>query len=92
MSSYYKMKVIDKWWHRSRVFHCHDEEEFCRTGDKVVIRRCRKLTPSKYYYVRNVILSIGRNDFMEKDLSVYEREAIKSNEELRAKDPALYFK
>ena len=40
---------------RGRHFHSHDEEEFCRTGDKVVISQCRKISSIKHYYVRNIV-------------------------------------
>ena len=40
----------------------HDEENFCKSGDKVVIRQCRKLTQHKYYYVRNIIKHVGRQN------------------------------
>ena len=57
----------------------HDEEEYCKTGDKVVIRYCRKLSNLKYYYVRNIVLATGRHNIYEEDLSKYEKEAIKYN-------------
>ena len=61
----------------------HDEEEYCRTGDKVVIKQCRKISPIKYYYVRNIVLPVGRHHIYEKDLTQYEKEAMAFNEKLR---------
>ncbi len=43
-----------------KKFHCHDEEEYCRTGDKVVIRSCHKISNSKSYFVRNIVRPTGR--------------------------------
>jgi hypothetical protein len=80
-----------KWMSRGNWFHCHDEEDYCRTGDKVVIKQCRKLTTIKHYYVRNIVLPVGRHNIYEKDLSQYEKDAIKHNEELRARKPVMYF-
>ena len=71
------------WYSKNNLKHVHDEEEYCRTGDKVVIRQCRKISPIKHYYVRNVVLPVGRVNIYEKDITQYEREQIKYNEELR---------
>ena len=76
---------------RNHKFHCHDEEEYCRSGDKVVVRQCKKISNIKYYYVRNVVLPVGRHNIYEKDISQYEKEAIKYNEELRLKENKIYF-
>jgi len=56
-----------------------------------VIRRCKKLTKLKYYYVRNIVLPVGRNHILEEELTEYEKEAMKFNEELRERNPSLYF-
>uniref|UniRef100_A0A7S3I9J5 30S ribosomal protein S17, chloroplastic n=1 Tax=Fabrea salina TaxID=342563 RepID=A0A7S3I9J5_9CILI len=45
---------------RPNRFQVHDEEEFCRVGDKVVIRACRPLSKTKRYYVRNLIYMTPR--------------------------------
>lgn len=44
----------------SRNFHAHDEEEFCKIGDKVVIQSCRPLSKLKRYFIRNVVVMGGR--------------------------------
>ena len=62
---------------KGRNFHCHDEEEYCRTGDKVIISQCRKLSKSKNFYIRNIVLAAGRQNFYTKDMSTYEKDAIK---------------
>ena len=41
----------------------HDEENYCTTGDKVVIRRCAPITSNKHYYVRNIVIPQPREDF-----------------------------
>ena len=76
---------------KGRNFHCHDEEEYCRTGDKVIISQCRKLSKSKNFYISNIVLAAGRQNFYTKDMSVYEKDAIKFNEELRYSVPKTYF-
>ena len=40
-----------------------------------------KLT--KNFYIRNIVLAAGRQNFYTKDMSTYEKDAIKFNEELR---------
>jgi hypothetical protein len=50
-----------------------------------VIRQCRKISPIKFYYVRNIVLPTGRHNIYEKDLTEYEKEAISFNEKLREK-------
>ncbi len=67
---------------RKSKFHCHDEDEYCRSGDKVVIRYIgKKISPIKYYYVRNVVLPIGRHHaYDQKDISEYEKEQMSYNE------------
>ena len=54
----YKAKV---WLGIGRNFHAHDEENFCQTGDKVVIRTNPvPFSKIKTYYVRNIILATAR--------------------------------
>ena len=48
------------WLSRSRNLHCHDSENYCRIGDKVVVAQCRKISRLKSYYVRNIVLAAGR--------------------------------
>mmetsp|Transcript_5532 Transcript_5532/g.3893 ORF Transcript_5532/g.3893 Transcript_5532/m.3893 type:complete len:109 (+) Transcript_5532:26-352(+) len=51
---------IGIWFSSTKNFHCHDEENYCRTGDKVVIRTTRKISPIKHFYVRNIVRPAGR--------------------------------
>eukprot|EP00826_Nyctotherus_ovalis_P062205 TRINITY_DN8960_c0_g1_i6.p1 TRINITY_DN8960_c0_g1~~TRINITY_DN8960_c0_g1_i6.p1 ORF type:complete len:140 (+),score=45.56 TRINITY_DN8960_c0_g1_i6:161-580(+) len=85
--------LVEKWkWNRhygkylrsTSLIHCHDEINYCVVGDKVVIRSCDKLSRIKAYYVRNVVLPIGRNNCFLKRVSTEEMSAMKSNERLRA--------
>jgi ribosomal protein S17 len=69
------VSVSSKYWHKKyrkyfsgrKNFQVHDEENFAVTGDKVVIRQCQKITPTKYYYVRNVIVPYPRDPPKEYD-------------------------
>jgi small subunit ribosomal protein S17 len=81
--SYHFNYKVGIWMTKGRNFHCHDEEEYCRTGDKVIISQCRKLSKSKNFFIRNIVLAAGRQNFYTKDMSTYEKDAIKFNEELR---------
>lgn len=49
----------------SGVFHVHDEEEYSKTGDIVVIRHMAPIN-KKNYYVRNVVEEIGTQEYWEK--------------------------
>eukprot|EP01017_Pseudomicrothorax_dubius_P028321 TRINITY_DN3360_c0_g1_i1.p1 TRINITY_DN3360_c0_g1~~TRINITY_DN3360_c0_g1_i1.p1 ORF type:complete len:182 (+),score=43.47 TRINITY_DN3360_c0_g1_i1:35-580(+) len=51
---------------RNSNFLVHDSENFCRTGDKVVIRLAiKKISKRKAYYVRNVFKAYPRQTFYE---------------------------
>ncbi len=61
---------VDRFFHHDKLkklvtypkkFQVHDEEEYCKVGDKVVIRSCRPISKSKHYYVRNVVLPTPRD-------------------------------
>ncbi len=66
--------------------HAHDEENFVREGDKVVIRQIgRKVSAQKAFYVRSIIKPVGRHDYYDGALTDYEREAMHYNEALRAR-------
>jgi hypothetical protein len=41
--------------------------------------------------VRNIVLPVGRHNLYEKDLTEYEKEAIKYNEELRERSNRIKF-
>ena len=70
----------------------HDEDNFCRSGDKVIIRQCRKIAKSKAYYVRSIERPIGRQNVSGVPATQYERDALDYNEKLRQKGiPNMYF-
>ena len=79
------------WMTRGKNFHCHDEENYCRTGDKVIIKSCRKLSTLKHFYVRNIVLAAGRQYFNTSEMSGYEKDALDYNRRLRARNPKIYF-
>ena len=83
------MNKVAIWTQRSKNFSVHDEENFCRSGDKVVIRRCRKLTHTKHYYVRNIVKHVGRQNVSGVPSTQYERDALDFNEKLRSQMPVF---
>ena len=83
VNSYHWSYKCNFWLTKGKNFHCHDEEDYCRTGDKVVIKACRKLSNIKHFYVRNIVLATSRQNFYEKDMSQYEKDAMQFNQELR---------
>ncbi|EGR31697.1 ribosomal protein, putative [Ichthyophthirius multifiliis] len=46
-----------------KKYQVHDEENFCVIGDKVVIRSCMPLSPTKHYFVRNIVKPFSRDEF-----------------------------
>jgi ribosomal protein S17 len=80
-----KTITVRAWWqtfdHRWSYFkksghsyQVHDEENFCRVGDIVVIKKCQKggVGETKSYFVRNVIYQGPRPDLWDKlDPKVY---------------------
>ena len=45
----------------------------------------------KHFFVRNIILAVGRQNFYTRDMSAYEKEAIEYNQNLRNSAPRTYF-
>lgn len=39
----------------------HDEYNYCVAGDKVIIHTCEKLSKSKAYYVKKIVVPFGRS-------------------------------
>ena len=89
MSNYRWLPKQTLWMQRSKNFQVHDEENFCRSGDKVVIRRCRKMTQYKYYYVRNIVRPVGRQNVSGIPATQYEQDALDFNERLRSYQPVF---
>lgn len=60
----------------------HDEENFTRPGDLVVIKATQKVSERKAFYIRNVVKQAGRYDYWDALLNEREiklREAMKEN-------------
>lgn len=53
------------YYRRTGKYLVHDEENFCRAGDIVVIKSCRKVSDRKAFYVRNIAKQAGRYDYWE---------------------------
>ena len=51
---------------RASTFMVHDEEDYCVTGDKVVIKHTNKISSRKYYFVRNIIIPYPRDTYYTK--------------------------
>ena len=77
------------WQQRSRNFLVHDEENFCKSGDKVVIRATRKLTKHKRYYVRDIVKPVGRQNITGEPQTQYEKDALDYNTKLRNFKPVF---
>ena len=90
INSYHWNYKVGFWMSRNKNFHCHDEENYCRTGDKVIIKACRKMSAIKHFYVRNIVLATGRQNMNLKDMSQYELDALEYNKNLREKMPKVY--
>ena len=47
----FKHPLYKKYIRRSKKYHAHDEDNSCKTGDKVAIRECRPLSKLKRWEV-----------------------------------------
>ena len=47
----FKHPLYKKYIRRSKKYHAHDEDNSCKTGDKVSIRECRPLSKLKRWEV-----------------------------------------
>jgi len=73
VSSYHWNYKVGFWMSNSKNFHVHDQENYARTGDKVIIQACRHHSKSKNFFVRNIVLAAGRQNLYTKDMSGYEK-------------------
>ena len=81
---YHYSKPFRKWFSKGKKFHVHDEMEYARTGDKVVIRHCgTPVSPIKTYYLRNVVRPTGFISANDGKLRHDEIAAIEYNKKLR---------
>jgi small subunit ribosomal protein S17 len=64
-------------------FQVHDEDEICRTGDKVVIRGCNPVSKIKHYYIRNIIWMVPRHNYTINKFLNFEKRALLYNQDLR---------
>lgn len=87
---YHWNRTYDKYKTGNSQFLVHDVDDYCRIGDKVVIKLCRPISKQKYYYVRNVIIPVGRHDYYNKQLTKSEKDALEYNKELRNAKPKYW--
>jgi small subunit ribosomal protein S17 len=71
------------YMNRPSKFQVHDEDEICKTGDKVVIRLCRPISTLKHYYVRNLVWMVPRHNFTINKFLNMEKRALYFNDNLR---------
>ena len=50
-----KHPVYNKFIKRSAKYKAHDEENSCKTGDRVIIAETRPLSKDKFWKVRQII-------------------------------------
>jgi small subunit ribosomal protein S17 len=50
-----KHPLYGKYMRRSSKLHVHDEQNECKTGDKVAIRQCRPLSKTKAWTLVQVL-------------------------------------
>jgi small subunit ribosomal protein S17 len=76
---------------RPSKFQVHDEDEICKTGDKVVIRVCRPISKLKHYYIRNIVWMVPRQNFTLNKFLNFEKRALLFNEGVRNTSDILEF-
>jgi small subunit ribosomal protein S17 len=69
------------YYRRTGKYLVHDEENFTRAGDIVVIKMCRKVSERKAFYIRNVVKQAGRYDYWENMIKHREQEIKKLMDE-----------
>lgn len=47
--------------HKNKLVH--DELNYCVSGDKVIIKNCKKMSKQKAYYVKSIVKAFGRDEF-----------------------------
>ncbi len=72
-----------KYVRSSSKFQVHDEEEICKTGDKVVIKVCQPISKLKHYYIRNIVWMLPRHNFTIDKFLKFEKRALLYNNNLR---------
>ena len=72
-----------KYVRSSSKFQVHDEEEICKTGDKVVIKVCQPVSKLKHYYVKSIVWMIPRHNFTIDKFLQFEKRALLYNNNLR---------
>ena len=64
-------------------FQVHDEDEICKTADKVVIRICNPVSKLKHYYIRNIVWMVPRHNYTINKFLNFEKRALVYNQNLR---------
>ena len=67
---------LNRFLYRGKAYLVHDEENFCRAGDHVIIRAMPKVSKQKSYFVNRVIKQGARFDFWDRE-DVEKRETLK---------------
>lgn len=88
---FFQVKVTSQSWnskyrslfYKTTDFQVHDEENYCVVGDKVVISRVKKFTPTKYYYVRNIVKAFPREDFYKVESPLEDKDTLKEFEKYK---------
>ena len=55
VTRFYKHPQYNKFIHRSKKYHAHDERTECRTGDVVQIIESRPMSRSKRWRVKTIV-------------------------------------
>lgn len=55
VTRYYKHSLYNKFIHRSKKYHVHDERNECRKGDVVQIIESRPLSRNKRWRVKTIV-------------------------------------
>ena len=62
------------YYRRTGTYQVHDEENFARPGDIVVIKACQKVSTQKAFFVRNIVRQAGRFDYWDEMIKRREEE------------------
>ena len=77
-------EAVYRYYRTKRTNHLvHDEDEICKTGDKVVIRNCSKISNRKSFYVKSHVWMVPRQNFTVDKFLNFEKRALLFNDRLR---------
>lgn len=68
---------LERFMYRSKKYQVHDEENFCKAGDHVIVKTMPRISKLKAFYVSRLTKQGARFDFWERE-DMEKRETLKT--------------